>query len=230
VRQVVLGNLVQANTSTIVVVTEMQPMSVLFPVPEDTLSEILQRLNRGEKLAVDAYDRSLTNKIASGVLANADNEIDPTTGTLKLRALFDNKQLELFPDQFVNVQLLLETLHDQVTVPGAAVQNGAAGSYVYIVNSDSTVNVRPIKTGPSSGDLVAIDSGLQPGETVVVDGADQLRDGAHIILPPASAGTAAGGRQRRPGGGAGGGGSRRRNGQGSSGGPGGPGGGGPPAP
>jgi multidrug efflux system membrane fusion protein len=232
-RQVDIGNLVTANSSTIVVVTQMQPMSVLFPVPEDSLSAILQRLNRGEKLSIDAYDRSLTNRIASGVLANADNEIDPTTGTLKLRGMFDNKDLALFPNQFVNVQLLLDTLHDQVTVPGAAVQNGSAGSYVYVVNADSTVNVRPVKAGPTSGDLVAINAGLQPGETVVVDGADQLRDGAHVILPAAAAGAAAGGRQHRGGGAAGGGGFRRRNGPGGPGSPGIPGGGGtggPPAP
>jgi multidrug efflux system membrane fusion protein len=225
-RQVDLGNLLTANSSTIVVVTQMQPMSVLFPVPEDALHAILQRLNRGEKLPIDAYDRSLTNKIASGVLANADNEIDPTTGTLKLRGMFDNKDLALFPSQFVNIQLLLDTLHDQVTVPGAAVQNGADGSYVYVVNSDSTVTVRPVKAGPTSGDLVAINAGLQPGETVVVDGADQLRDGAHVILPTAAAGAASGSRPRRPGG-ASGGGSRRRNGPGGPGAPGAA--GGPPA-
>src|SRR5208283_4592644 len=159
--------------------------------------------------------------------ANADNEIDPTTGTLKLRAMFDNKQLELFPNQFVNVQLLLDTLHDQVTVPGAAMQNGAGGSYVYVVNTDSTVSVRQVKAGPTSGDLVAVDSGLQPGETVVVDGADQLRDGAHVRLPAAAPVAAGAGRQRRAGGGPGGG-SRRRNGQGGPGGPGGAGGPGSP--
>lgn len=219
-RQVDIGNLVTANSSTIVVVTQMQPMSVLFPVPEDTLSSILQRLNRGEKLSIDAFDRSLTNKIATGVLANADNEIDPTTGTLKLRGMFDNKDLALFPNQFVNIQLLLDTLRDQVTVPGAAVQNGADGSYVYVVNSDSTVNVRPVKVGPSSGALVAINAGLQPGETVVVDGADQLRDGAHVILPAAAAGATGGARPHRQGGGAGNG-YRRRNGPGGPGAPGG---------
>jgi len=236
-RQVDLGNLVQANTSTVVVVTQMQPMSVLFPVPEDALHAILQRLNRGEKLPIDAFDRSLTNRIASGVLANADNQIDPTTGTLKLRAMFDNRQLELFPNQFVNVQLLLETLRDQVTVPGAAMQSGSDGSFVYVVNSDSTVSVRQVKTGPTSGDLVAIESGLQPGETIVVDGADQLRDGAHVLLPAATPGGAAagaaGGRQHRSGAGPGGGGMRRHNGTGGPGSPDGPGGAGgagrPPA-
>jgi multidrug efflux system membrane fusion protein len=134
--------------------------------------------------------------------------------------MFDNKDLALFPNQFVNIQLLLDTLRDQVTVPGAAVQNGADGSYVYVVNSDSTVNVRPVKVGPSSGALVAINAGLQPGETVVVDGADQLRDGAHVILPAAAAGATGGARPHRQGGGAGNG-YRRRNGPGGPGAPGG---------
>jgi multidrug efflux system membrane fusion protein len=148
-------------------------------------------------LDVDAYDRSVTNKIASGVLANADNEIDTTTGTLKLRALFDNSKFELFPSQFVNVRLLLDTLHDVIVVPGAAMQQGSSGSYVYVVTENSTVKMRAITAGPASGDLISITKGLQPGETVVVDGADQLRDGARVILPSASGsssgGSAAGG-------------------------------------
>jgi multidrug efflux system membrane fusion protein len=185
-RQVDVGNLMQANTTEIVVVTQMQPMSVLFTVPEDSLGDILQRLRAGQKLSVDAYDRSLSNKIATGVLSNADNEIDPTTGTLKLRALFDNSKFELFPSQFVNVRLLLNTLHDAIVVPGAAMQQGASGSYVYVVTESSTVKMRSVNTGPSSGDLISVTSGLQPGDTVVVDGADQLRDGARVILPGAA--------------------------------------------
>jgi multidrug efflux system membrane fusion protein len=191
-RQVDIGNLMQANTTTIVVVTQMQPMSVLFTVPEDSLSTILQRLRAGQKLAVDAFDRSMINKIASGVLSNADNEIDPTTGTLKLRALFDNSKFELFPSQFVNVRLLLDTLRDAIVVPGAAMQQGASGSYLYVVNPDSTVSMRAVSAGPSSGDLVSINSGLKIGERVVVDGADQLRDGAHVVVPGAAAGAVAG--------------------------------------
>jgi multidrug efflux system membrane fusion protein len=186
-RQVDVGNLMQANSTEIVVVTQMQPMSVLFTVPEDSLGDILQRLRAGQKLSVDAYDRSLSNKIATGVLSNADNEIDPTTGTLKLRASFDNSKLELFPSQFVNVRLLLDTVHNAIVVPGAAMQQGASGSYVYVVTENSTAKMRSVKTGPSSGDLISVTSGLQPGETVVVDGADQLRDGARVILPGAGA-------------------------------------------
>jgi multidrug efflux system membrane fusion protein len=206
-RQVDVGNLMQANSTAIVVVTQMQPMSVLFTVPEDSLSDILQRLRAGQKLAVDAYDRSLTNKIASGTLSNSDNEIDTTTGTLKLRATFDNSRFELFPSQFVNVRLLLDTLHNAIVVPGAAMQQGASGSYVYVVKPDSTVSMRAVTPGPTTGDLVSISKGLQPGERVVVDGADQLRDGAHVVMPgaaPAGGGGAAAGsgqhQHRRDGG------------------------------
>src|SRR6202167_5452520 len=182
-RQGDVGNLMQANSTTIAVVTQLQPMSVLFTVPEDSLSNILQRLRDGQKLPVDAYDRSVTNKIASGMLSNADNQIDTTTGTLKLRAMFDNSKFELFPNQFVNVRLLLDTLHNVIVVPGAAMQQGSSGSYVYVVNANSTVSMRAVTAGPSSGDLVSITKGLTIGERVVVDGADQLRDGAKVVIP-----------------------------------------------
>jgi multidrug efflux system membrane fusion protein len=186
-RQVDVGNLMQASATEIVVVTQLQPMSVLFTVPEDSLRNILQRLRAEQKLAVDAYDRSLINKIASGTLSSADNQIDTTTGTLKLRSMFDNSKFELFPNQFVNVRLLLDTLHDAIVVPGAAMQQGSSGSYVYVVNADSSVSMRAVTPGPSSGDLVSITKGLQAGERVVVDGADQLRDGAHVLIPGAGA-------------------------------------------
>jgi multidrug efflux system membrane fusion protein len=191
-RQVDVGNLMQANATAIAVVTQLQPMSVLFTVPEDSLSNILQRLRDGQKLPVDAYDRSLTNKIASGALSNADNQIDTTTGTLKLRAMFDNSKFELFPNQFVNVRLLLDTLHNVIVVPGAAMQQGASGSYVYVVNADSSVSMRTVSAGPSSADLVSISKGLTAGERVVVDGADQLRDGAHVVIPGIAGAGAAG--------------------------------------
>ncbi|HEY3730279.1 MAG TPA: efflux RND transporter periplasmic adaptor subunit [Steroidobacteraceae bacterium] len=200
-RQVDVGNLMQAGSTTIAVVTQMQPMSVLFTVPEDSLRNILQRLREGQKLAVDAYDRSVTRKIASGTLSNADNQIDTSTGTLKLRAMFDNANFELFPNQFVNVRLLLDTLHDVIVVPGASMQQGASGSYVYVVNADSTVSMRAVQTGPSSGDLIQVTKGLQVGERVVVDGADQLRDGAKVVVPapgahPAGASGSSSGAQR----------------------------------
>ena len=187
-RQVDVGNLLQASSSTIVVVTQMQPMSVLFTVPEDSVADILKHLRNGEKLSVQAFDRSLSNQIATGTLSNSDNQIDTTTGTLKLRAMFDNSKLELFPNQFVNARLILETLHDQVVVPPAALQNGSQGSYVYLVNPDNTVSMRLVTAGASAGDYVAITQGLSAGQTVVVDGADQLRDGAKIALPQDGAG------------------------------------------
>jgi multidrug efflux system membrane fusion protein len=196
-RQVDVGNLLTANSSTIVIVTQMQPMSVLFTVPEDSVATILEHLHSGEKLTVYAYDRSLTKQIASGTLSNSDNQIDTTTGTLKLRAMFDNSKFELFPNQFVNAHLILETLHDQIVVPGAALLNGSQGSYVYLVNPDSTVSMRQVVAGPTAGDMVAISKGLAGGQTVVVDGADQLRDGARIMLPQAPAPGSSGGRARR---------------------------------
>jgi len=199
-RQVDIGNLLQANTSTIAVVTQMQPMSVLFTVPEDSVSSILEHLHSGEQLTVQAFDRSLTNQIASGTLSNSDNQIDTTTGTLKMRAMFDNSKFELFPNQFVNAHLILETLHNQLIVPAAALQNGSQGNYVYVVNPDNTVSMRPVVTGPTAGDVVAISKGLTAGQTVVVDGADQLRDGAKIILPgTALPGSSGGARMRRNG-------------------------------
>lgn len=202
-RQVDIGNLVQANSSTIAIVTQMQPMSVLFTVPEDSVGSILDHLHRGERLTVLAFDRSLTNQIATGTLSNSDNQIDTTTGTLKLRAMFDNDKFELFPNQFVNARLILETLHDQIVVPAAALQNGSQGSYVYLVKPDSTVSMRPVVTGPTAGEVVAVSKGLESGQTVVVDGADQLRDGAKVQLPgTAPAGSAPEQHHRqRPGGG-----------------------------
>ncbi|HTP38417.1 MAG TPA: MdtA/MuxA family multidrug efflux RND transporter periplasmic adaptor subunit [Steroidobacteraceae bacterium] len=210
-RQVDPGNLIQASAATgIAVVTQLQPISVLFTVPEDSLAQLMERLKSGAKLSVDAYDRAQTRKLASGTLATADNEIDTTTGTLKLRALFDNADTSLFPNQFVNVRLLLDTLHDQTVIPGAALQNGASGTFVYLVNGDSTVSMRQVVTGNTDGDRVAITMGLMPGDTVVVDGADQLRDGARIALAGAAgapSGAGQGQRRRRQGGAQGGNGS-----------------------
>src|SRR5262249_53545543 len=144
-RQVDVGNLVQAGqTSQIVVVTQLQPISVLFSLPEDDLNQIMQQVNQGAKLVADAYDRSQTRELATGTLAAVDSQIDPTTGTVKMRALFDNTDGALFPQQFVNVRLRVLTLHDQTVVPAAALQRGAHGSFVYVVNKDSTVSMRTL--------------------------------------------------------------------------------------
>ncbi len=183
-RQVDVGNLVQVGqTGGVVVVTQLEPISVLFSLPEDNIADVMQRLGSGAVLGVDAYDRGQTNKLASGRLATVDNQIDTTTGTVKLRALFDNAAGELFPNQFVNVRLLVNTLHGQTVVPSSAIERGAEGAFVYVVQSDSTVAMRAVTLGPQDGDRVAILKGLNPGETVVTDGADRLRDGAEVTIP-----------------------------------------------
>ena len=185
-RQVDPGNLVVSGTgSSIIVVTELQPISVLFSLPEDSIDNVMRHVNAGEKLGVAAYDRSMTAKVADGTLSNIDNQIDPATGMVKMRAMFTNPDLALFPSQFVNIRLLVDTLHNQTYVPAAAIQHGAQGTYVYVVAKDLTANMRTVKTGPTDGDRVAITSGLSPGEVVVVDGADRLKDGASVLLPGA---------------------------------------------
>lgn len=185
-RQIDIGNIIDAATTTgIVVVTQLQPISVLFSVPEDSIDAIMDRIRSGATLAVDAYDRGQTRKLASGTLSTVDNQIDTTTGSVKLRAMFSNTDNGLFPNQFVNIRLLVNTLHNQTAVPSAAIQRGASGTFVYVVNADSTVGMRTVTTGTTDGDYVSITSGLKPGETVVVDGADRLSDGAEVLLPGA---------------------------------------------
>ncbi len=179
-----IGNIVQAGQSTgIVVVTQLQPMSVLFTIPEDNVHTVLERVTGGASLPVDAYDRSQTTKITSGKLSAVDTVVDPTTGSVKLRALFDNADYKLFPQQFVNAKLLVDTLHNQTVVPVAAVQRGADGSFVFVVTPEKTVTQRNVKTGVQDGDNIQILSGIKPGDTVVVDGADRLRDGQDVEIP-----------------------------------------------
>jgi multidrug efflux system membrane fusion protein len=180
------GNYVQVSNSTgIAVVTQLQPITVIFPIPEDDLPDILPQLNAGSTLEVSAYDRANVKMLATGRVAALDSQIDTTTGTVKVRAQFDNTDNALFPNQFVNAQLLVKTLHNVITVPTAAIQRGAPGSYVYVVNTDNTVSVRPISIGPTDGPMAAVNSGLSVGERVVVDGTDRLRDGARVIVPGA---------------------------------------------
>jgi membrane fusion protein, multidrug efflux system len=176
-----------------VVITQLQPISVIFTLPEDDVPQIMKRLAAGAKLPVTAFDRSNTTKLATGTLATLDNQIDTTTGTVKLRADFDNRDNELFPSQFVNAQLLVDTLHDTVIVPTPAVQRGAPGTYVYVVKADNTVSVQPIKIGPADGDRTAVTSGLKAGEQVVIDGADRLRDKAKVTVNNTTPGATAGG-------------------------------------
>jgi len=179
-----IGNIVQAGqTNGIVVVTQLQPMSVLFTIPEDSIGQVMARVGSGAALPVDAYDRSQANKIASGTLSAVDTVVDPTTGSVKLRALFDNQDFKLFPNQFVNIRLLVDTLHNQTVVPVAAIQRGADGTYVFVVTPEKTVAQRTVKTGVQDGNNIQILSGIKGGDTVVVDGADRLRDGADVEIP-----------------------------------------------
>lgn len=190
-----IGNIVtNGQTQGIVVVTSLQPMSVLFTIPEDNVDRVMARVNGGATLPVEAWDRSQTTKITDGALASVDSVVDPTTGSVKLRAMFDNKNNELFPQEFVNVRLLVDTLHDATSVPVSAIQRGADGSYVFVVKPDKTVAQRTVKTGVQDGDKIQILAGVQPGDTVVVDGADRLRDGADVEIP-------AGGKINAPSGG-----------------------------
>jgi membrane fusion protein, multidrug efflux system len=187
-RQVDLGNIVSAGqTNGVVVVTQEQPISVLFSLPEDNIGDVMDRINADAILTVYAYDRGQTKLLATGTLSTVDNQIDTTTGTVKARAQFDNSRGELFPNQFVNVRVLVNTLHDQTLVPVAAVQRGAEGTYVFVVQPDHTVAQRTVKTGPADAQHVTITQGLKPGDTVVIDGADRLRDGAEVTLPSATA-------------------------------------------
>jgi membrane fusion protein, multidrug efflux system len=180
-RQVDQGNYVQTNdTNGIVVITQIQPITVIFTVAEDELPAIMTRLHAGAVLPVTAYDRSRSAELATGRLTTVDNQIDTSTGTVKLRAEFDNADLKLFPNQFVTVRLTVDELHDATTIASAAVQRGAAGTFVYLIKPDDTVTVRPVTLGPSEGERAAVQSGLAPGDQVVVDGADKLRDGAKV--------------------------------------------------
>src|SRR6267142_1696598 len=182
------GNIVRASDANgLVVITQLQPIAAVFTIPQDSLPEVLKRLRAGVPLPVEAYDREQKTRLASGKLLTVDNQIDPTTGTIKLKAQFSNEDGNLFPNQFVNVRLQLDTLRGATLVPSSAVQRGAQGAFVYVLKDDRTVALRPVKTGTSEGENVAIDSGVSPGEVVVVDGSDRLRDGAKVEIPDRAA-------------------------------------------
>lgn len=201
-RQVDAGNMVRAGDANgLVVITEVDPIAVIFPVPQDRLPQVMKQLQANAKLAVDAYDREGRVKLATGTLVTADNVIDTTTGTVKLKAEFPNKEGALFPNQFVNARLLVETLSGAIAVPTSAIQRGAPGTFVYVIKDDSTVTVRPVKTGAIDGEMTAITEGLAAGERVVADGADRLREGARVEAIDRSAGAT--GAARRDGAGAG---------------------------
>jgi multidrug efflux system membrane fusion protein len=182
-RQIDQGNYVTpGDTNGLVVITQIQPISVLFTVPEDNLQAIAKRIQDGAVLPATAYDRSGINKIDEGTLQTFDSQIDPATGTIKLRAQFPNATKSLYPNQFVNIRLLLDTHKDVTTMSTAAIQRGVPGTFVYLVKEDSTVSVRPVKLGATEGDRVEVLSGLAQGDRVVIDGADKLREGAKVIV------------------------------------------------
>ncbi|HLY56838.1 MAG TPA: MdtA/MuxA family multidrug efflux RND transporter periplasmic adaptor subunit [Stellaceae bacterium] len=191
-RLVDLGNYVTpGDANGLVVLTQLQPITVVFTLPEDNIPQVMKRLLSGAQLPVTAFDRSHATKLADGTVLTVDNEIDTSTGTLKVKASFPNEDDSLFPNQFVNVDLLLDTQHNATLVPQSAVQRGAPGTYVYVVKDD-TAAVRPITLGPGNANDIAITKGIAVGEAVVTDGADRLKDGAKVTIPAANGGGAAG--------------------------------------
>jgi multidrug efflux system membrane fusion protein len=190
-RQVDPGNFVQTSSTTgIVVITELQPISVIFTLPEDSLRAVLNQVHAGQTLVATAYDRTGNNKIEVGQLSTIDNQIDTTTGTVKLRAIFADKAYDLFPNQFVNIRLTVETLKNVNILPQAAIQRGAPGTFVYLVKPGDTVAATTVTLGPDDGQNVAVLKGLNPGDKVVTDGADRLKDGAKVTITEGAGKTA----------------------------------------
>lgn len=199
------GNIITANTTNLVIINQMQPIAVYFTLPENQLPDVLGKLRSNQRLAVDAYDQSDTAKLASGYLLTADNQIDTTTGTGKLKAVFGNQDDVLFPNQFVNIHLVMENRSSALVVPSAAIQTGNQGSYVWVVDTDaaqqsSTARIQLVKVALAEGQVTILDSGLTRGQKVVVDGADRLKPGqvvtisaAHQRAGQSAAGTAPGG-------------------------------------
>lgn len=189
-RLVDTGNLVQANsTNPLVVITQLQPITVIFSVAEDYLPQIRQQLRQGQRLKVDAFDRTQATKIAEGSLLSLDNQIDTTTGTLKLRAVFPNTDDSLFPNQFVNTRLLVQTERGATLLPTAAIQRNTQGAFVYIVGPDQKATIRTVKVGTTDGTTASV-QGVQPNEEVVINGFDKLQDGVKVSVhnpPPAAA-------------------------------------------
>ena len=199
-QQVTVGNYVTpAEPNGLVVVTQLQPITVVFTVAEDEIPALMKQLHAGKTLAATAWDRTNTTQLATGTLQSIDSQIDPTTGTIKLKAVFANTDENLFPQQFVNVVLLVDTLHGATLIPQAGVQRGAPGTYVYVVNANQTVSVRKVTLGAGNTTDIVITQGLKPGEKLVVDGADKLKDGAKVLLrEPGATGAAGGAGQHGP--------------------------------
>jgi multidrug efflux system membrane fusion protein len=201
-RQVDPGNMVRSSDANgVAVITQVDPMSVVFTIPQDALPKVLQRLASGDKLPVEAWDREQKVVLAKGFLLSADNQIDVTTGTVKLKAQFPNPQGMMFPNQFVNVRMVTDTLKGVVVVPSAAIQRGNQGTVVYVVKEDNTVTLRPVTAGPTEGQLTAVTQGLQAGERVITDGVDRIREGAKVEVTEPGAGLRGGGGGAGKGGG-----------------------------
>jgi membrane fusion protein, multidrug efflux system len=182
-RLVDAGNIVHAaDANGLVVITQVQPITVIFTIPEDSLPQVQQQIRAGRHLVVDAYDRDMKRKLASGSLLTIDNQIDPTTGTVKLKAIFQNADDVLFPNQFVNARLLVDTRRAAVLVPNAAVQRSPQAAFVYVVKPDNTVEARNVEVQGSEGDQTAISRGLSAGEIVVTDGVDRLQPGMKVVV------------------------------------------------
>lgn len=182
-RQIDAGNMVHAGDANgLVVITQLQPVTVVFTIPEDNIPGVMKKLRGGEKPAVDAYDRAQKIKLATGALLTVDNQIDSTTGTVKLKAQFANDDFSLFPNQFVNTRMLIDVKQGVTIIPSAGVQRGSQGTFVYVVKEDRSVSLRTVKIGATQGDDTEIIDGLAAGELVVVDGADKLREGAKVEL------------------------------------------------
>jgi membrane fusion protein, multidrug efflux system len=175
------GNIVHAaDANGMITITQLQPIAVLFTIPEDSLPQVTQKLRAGAHLPADAYNRDNSKKLASGMLVTLDNQIDSTTGTSKLKAVFDNTDNSLFPQQFVNIRLLVDTLTNQLVVPNVAIQNGQQGTFVYVVDQDSIVHLKPVRVGITTETSADILSGISEGDRVVVDGTDRLIEGATV--------------------------------------------------
>jgi multidrug efflux system membrane fusion protein len=195
-RLVDAGNMVHASDSNgLLVITQLQPITVVFTIPEDSLPPVLEKLKTGERLPVEAFDREQKRRLATGSLLTVDNQIDPTTGTVRLKAVFPNDNNELFPNQFVNARLLLDVKRGTTVVPTAAIQRSPQGTFVYVVKDDQTVGVRPVTVGVTQGDEASIDKGLSPDELVVVDGTEKLREGSKVDLTKGQSGGQGGGGQ-----------------------------------
>ena len=194
------GNMVRSSdASGLAVITQVDPITVLFTIPQDTLPRILARLKQGDKPPVQAWDKEQKAMLAAGTLITTDNQIDVATGTVKLKAQFPNREGKLFPNQFVNVRMVVDVVRGTVVVPTAALQRDNQGTIVYTVRDDNTVAVRRVKAGPTDGEVMSIESGLQPGERVVVDGVDRIREGAKVEVVDPTAPAAPKGEGRRGG-------------------------------